>query len=233
MHNGEAHLTPATRRARLAHRVALHVARPLLRSRARPSAGTLSVTILMIGAYGGSGVPRATFGLAAALDDAERDVEVVNLVRRRRLPVHRFPPGVRITTLDDNQNPMRQLHRRAARFVLQRFKGRLLHPDDVLAKSTTLWTDALLLRYLRGIRSGVVIATRPSLSMLAAGSSHCPRASPPTSCATRSRRSSSFAGSIHRPSCSSLGTRTRPSRCASTPTRCAATRAPRSASGPS
>jgi glycosyltransferase involved in cell wall biosynthesis len=168
MHNGEAHLTPATRRALLAHRLALRIARPLLRSRARPATAELSVTILMTGAYGGSGVPRATFALAEELGGPDRDVEIVNLVRRRPRPVHRFPPGVRITTLDDNQTRMTSQSRRALRFVLRRFRGRLLHPDDVLAKTTTLWTDTLLIRRLRTIRSGVVIATRPSLTLLAA-----------------------------------------------------------------
>jgi glycosyltransferase involved in cell wall biosynthesis len=38
----------------------------------------------------------------------------------------------------------------------------------VLAKSTSVWTDMLLVRRLRRIRSGIVIATRPSLSILAA-----------------------------------------------------------------
>jgi hypothetical protein len=80
-----------------AHRIAVRIARPLIRSRVRPAAGALSVTILMTGAYGGSGVPRAAFGLAEYLNDGDRDVEVVNLVRRRKVPVHAFPllmPGL-------------------------------------------------------------------------------------------------------------------------------------------
>ena len=62
-----------------------------------------------------------------------------------------------------------------------------------------------------------------------AASHPCPPASPPTSCATRSPRSSTSAARIRPTSWVSSATPTRASRCASTPTRCAATRAPRSA----
>src|SRR6478609_4753490 len=151
-----------------AHRIAVRIARPLIRPPVRPATGAPTITILMTGAYGGSGVPRAAFGLAEYLDDGEREVEVVNLVRRRKVPVHAFPPGIKVTSLDSAFTPLKRPSRRVARNVLRRFKGRLLHPDDVLAKQTTLWTDVLLIRRLRSIRSGVVITTRPSLNVLAA-----------------------------------------------------------------
>jgi len=43
-----------------------------------------------------------------------------------------------------------------------------VHPADSRAAKTTLWTDLLLVRRLRRIRSGVVIGTGPALNALAA-----------------------------------------------------------------
>ena len=73
-----------------------------------------------------------------------------------------------------------------------------------------------------------VVAAAEAL-LAARGSRPCPPASPPTSSATRSPRSSTSGARIRPTSWVSSGTPTRASRSASTPTRCAARRAPRSA----
>jgi glycosyltransferase involved in cell wall biosynthesis len=95
---------------------------------------------------------------------------VVSVVRWREKPFIPFPPGVRVTVLEDRRSkaaPATGLGR-LARAVLRRFRGRLLHPADKAAESTTLWTDLLLARRLRRVRSGVIVTTRPSFNMLGA-----------------------------------------------------------------
>jgi glycosyltransferase involved in cell wall biosynthesis len=124
------------------------------------------VTILMANAYGMSGVPRAVFGLADHLA-ADHEVVVLNLVRRRRDLDGAFQSRVTVVTVDDRTAPLRGW-RRVARRLLRRFRSRLMHPADVLASTATLWTDVRLIRALRQVRGGVVLATRPSLSILAA-----------------------------------------------------------------
>ncbi|MEA2427512.1 MAG: hypothetical protein QOF37_1140 [Thermoleophilaceae bacterium] len=154
----------------LAHRLAVRAVRPLVRTRAKPAAGARApVTILLMHAYGMSGVVRSVLNLAGQLAESH-EVEVVSVVRWRGKPFIGFPPGVRVSVLEDRRSEALRAKggRRLVRAVLRRFRGRLLHPADKAAASTTLWTDLLLARRLRRIRSGVIVTTRPSFNMLGA-----------------------------------------------------------------
>jgi glycosyltransferase involved in cell wall biosynthesis len=151
----------------ISHRLAagaLHVAaRRPGRRRAETDAGAETIHILLLHAWGMGGTIRATLQLAGRL--AERhDVEVISVVRRRDRPFFAFPPGVRVTAIDDQRReiPAGPLQRR-----LRRHASRLLHPADRGAGAATLWTDVHLARHLLGIRSGVLVGTRPALNLLA------------------------------------------------------------------
>lgn len=114
-------------------------------------------------AYVMSGIVRTVFALAGHL--AERyDVEVVSVRGARGEPFFPVPPGVRLTVLDD-QRPRTGV-RRLVRGGLRRFSSRLIHPGDIAARKATLWTDLMLVRAMRRLRGGVVVCTRPSLSIL-------------------------------------------------------------------
>ena len=83
----------------LANRLAVRAAAPLMRRRAQPAPGPrLPVTILLMHAYGMSGVVRAVLNLAGRLAETH-DVEVVSVVRWREKPFIPFPPGVRVTVI--------------------------------------------------------------------------------------------------------------------------------------
>jgi glycosyltransferase involved in cell wall biosynthesis len=91
------------------------------------------------------------------------------VIRDRPEPFFPFPQGVRVTTLEDRQEILAMTGwRRWQRALLSRLKGRLLHPTDHAARHTTLWTDLLLARRLRRMRSGVLMVTRPSFCILGA-----------------------------------------------------------------
>ena len=152
----------------LAHRLALKVAGAAIRSR-RPVApqGRAKVTFLLMTAYAGGGIVRSVMHLAGHLAE-HRDVEIVSVLRARRKPLFPFPPGVRVTVLDDRYKPPPAGPRGWARSILRRFRGRVLHPADNYAPKTDLWSDLALVRYLRRTRSGVLIATRPSFGFLGA-----------------------------------------------------------------
>jgi glycosyltransferase involved in cell wall biosynthesis len=155
---------PPSRRARLAHRLALRAATPWLRTLLTPPAGPVPVTILLRNAHTANGVVRSVLNLATHLARTH-DVEIVCIWRGTDAPFFTLPPGVRIVTLDDQGQALTGL-RRWVRAVTRRFKGRLLHPADLMAAHTTLWTDIVLFAWLRRIRPGVLITTRPSFNIL-------------------------------------------------------------------
>ncbi len=82
-----------------------HVVRPLLPHvarlpRRRREGGRTRVTILILNAYGMGGTIRTAFNLASYLSE-QYDVEVLSVKRRKREPFFAFPPGVKVTALDD------------------------------------------------------------------------------------------------------------------------------------
>lgn len=122
------------------------------------------VTILLSSAWGMGGTIRATLDVAAHLA-AGREVEIITVYRRREQPFFgSFPPGVRVTALDDQRSDRRRgrLERR-----LRARSSVLVHPYDRLARKFSLWTDIRLVRLLRR-RTGVLVATRPAFNLLAA-----------------------------------------------------------------
>lgn len=156
-------------RAIIAHRLALTLAAPVIRRwPSRDDDERPRVLLLTMNAFAMSGIARSLLNLASYLA-ANHDVEIVSVIRDRREPFFGFPPGVRITTLEDRQEILALAGwRRWQRALLSRLKGRLLHPTDHAASRTTLWTDLLLARRLRRMRRGVVIVTRPSFCILGA-----------------------------------------------------------------
>jgi glycosyltransferase involved in cell wall biosynthesis len=128
----------------------------------RADGGTVS--IVLAHAFGLGGTIRTALNLAAHLA-RDRDVEVISVVRRRDVPLIPFPEGVRVTVLDD-QREGRGGGRLAG--ALRGAPSALVHPDEHFSQMATLWTDVLLARRLRSLRSGVLMTTRPAFNVLAA-----------------------------------------------------------------
>jgi glycosyltransferase involved in cell wall biosynthesis len=120
------------------------------------------VTFLLMHAWGMGGTIRVTLDLAGWLA-ADHDVEVLSLVRRRNRPAFRFPPGVTVTAIDD-QRPGRTPF---AGRLLGRLPSVLLRRDPRAAGAATLWTDVCLARRLRTHPGGVLVGTRPGLTVAA------------------------------------------------------------------
>jgi glycosyltransferase involved in cell wall biosynthesis len=142
-----------------------------VRAQPRPSdhAGAeRRVTIILVSAWGMGGTIRTVLNLAGHLAE-HYEVEIISVFRRREVSFFgSFPPGVKVTALDD-QRP--EALPRGLRGRLRTFmRGQssvLMHPIDRAADQFNLWIDVQLARRLhRG--TGYLITTRPGLNLLAA-----------------------------------------------------------------
>jgi glycosyltransferase involved in cell wall biosynthesis len=146
-----------------------HDQRP--RGTGSPRRRPLKIYFLIVHAYGMGGTIRTVLNLAGYLA-RDHDVEVISVLRRRREPFFPFPPGVRVTALDDQtaeaSGPPGRLDG-----LLRKVPSVLVHPQDHSYRASSLWTDVMLARKLRSLSDGVLIATRPALNLISAELAPC------------------------------------------------------------
>ena len=80
--------------------------------------------------------------------------------RRRERPALELDPRVRLRALTDDMRPARPWERWAAERP-----SRLIHPEDVRYPRFNARTDVDLLRFIRSVRDGVLVGTRPGLNL--------------------------------------------------------------------
>lgn len=121
------------------------------------------IRYVLINAYGVGGTVRSVVNQANALC-TEHDVEIASVYRTREQPCFAIDPRVRLVTLTD---------RRAARWRLvdwtRRLRNPLPHRRDYYFRRWDPALDLQLLRYFWAAGDGILVTTRPGLSLLAAG----------------------------------------------------------------
>ncbi|HWT23328.1 MAG TPA: glycosyltransferase family 4 protein, partial [Solirubrobacteraceae bacterium] len=128
------------------------------------AAGRQQVHILLMHAFGVGGTIRTVFNLAGRLA-RDHDVEIVSAVKRREATFLPLPPGVALSALDDRTPGVPRSRLRRA---LERLPSVLVHEEDFAFEWCSLWSDVQLVRKLRSLDGGVLIATRPSFNVIAA-----------------------------------------------------------------
>lgn len=123
------------------------------------------VRFLLLTAWGIGGAIRATFTTAAHLRSGH-DVVVVSVFRALVEPGMAVPDGLRLRPLFDGTKRDPSLRNLVALLLYQ--APSRLWPEQDLDKRASLWTDIVLLHWLRSLRRGtVVVATRPAFIVLA------------------------------------------------------------------
>jgi glycosyltransferase involved in cell wall biosynthesis len=139
------------------------------RAERAPSAGERPrIHLVLMNAYGMGGTIRTVLNLAGYLAE-HHEVELISVVRRRERPLLPFPPRVKITALDDARRSMAPRGLRGWLYRLLRSSPSVLvHPEDHAFPACSLWSDLMLARKLRSLRSGVLVTTRPGFNLIAA-----------------------------------------------------------------
>ena len=131
------------------------------------------IRYLIANAYGAGGTIKTTLTMAGQLAE-EHDVEVVSVFRHRRTPAFAFHPGLRVRVLTDlaaerSSDPGRWAAAgRSLRAWAQQRPSRLINANDRRYARFSLLTDATLLQFLRSLRGGVLVSTRPGLNLAVA-----------------------------------------------------------------
>jgi glycosyltransferase involved in cell wall biosynthesis len=130
--------------------------------------GTGKVYVLLFNAYGIGGTVRTTLSLVERLAKSH-DVELVSMIRRRTRPHFRFPDGIEVSVVDDRRSAVQpdgwrgRLRRR-----IRKLPSFLVHPEEWAFSASSPRGDVRLIKKLRSLEPGVLIATRPALNVIAA-----------------------------------------------------------------
>ena len=125
------------------------------------------IRFLIANAYSIGGTIRTTFMTAGELA-RDHEVEIVSVYRLANERGLELDPRVRLRTLTDLRP---ESIGRPRKWAADR-PSRLIPSDDSRYHRFNLLTDVALMRYLRGVRGGVLIGTRPGLNLAIARHAH-------------------------------------------------------------
>ncbi|WP_326826429.1 glycosyltransferase family 4 protein [Streptosporangium sp. NBC_01756] len=128
----------------------------------------MKISFLILNAYGMGGTIRSTFDLAGKLSE-RHEVEVISVFQHTDLPFLPLAPRVRLRSLVDLREGARvrwPYTKKAERLSAQ--ESALIHPEERAYSSFTAWSDDVLRRELRRLRTDVLVTTRAGLNIMAA-----------------------------------------------------------------
>ena len=133
----------------------------------------MKIRLLIANAYVGGGTARTTLSTASALAQRGHDVEIVSVLRRRERLTFPLDPRVRVIDLVDEWSLKQGLvpngpkfrAREAWRKVAQPRRSLVGHRADKRTEEWSAYTDLELVRFLRSVRDGVLVGTRPAINL--------------------------------------------------------------------
>lgn len=138
------------------------------------SGGRPLVRYLLLHAYGRGGTIRTVMNQATALTEAGWRVEIVSVLRRRddvEFPLH---PDVPVTALVDLREDTEPPKGPFAKLRAGRRARRLAEPPQEIPEGEfgfrhfSRYAEEEIIRFMAGLRDGILVTTRPGLNLLAA-----------------------------------------------------------------
>ncbi|WP_304576448.1 glycosyltransferase family 4 protein [uncultured Clostridium sp.] len=127
----------------------------------------MKITFLTLDIFGMGGTIRTVLNIANYLVNNGYDVEVVSVLRYRKEPFFYIDPKIRIVVL--HSKLIKKTNRKGIKgkivSFLDKSKSVLIHPDDEGHHHFSLLTDIKMYKYLKSIKDGVLISTRPSFNI--------------------------------------------------------------------
>jgi len=133
----------------------------------------MHIRLLIANAYVGGGTARTTLSTASALAQRGHDVEVVSVLRRREKLTFPLDERVPVIPLVDEWSVKhglvpdgpRERVRGAWRRVAEPRRSIVGHRGDKRTEEWSLYTDLELVRFLRSVKDGVLVGTRPAINL--------------------------------------------------------------------
>lgn len=136
----------------------------------------MKIRFLMENAFVGGGTSRTVTSTVSALADRGHEVELVSLFRRRAKGSYPIDPRVRVRVLIDEYrfrhgpppaSPRERVH--AAAYRAGSKGPTLIGLDgDYRTKLWTAYSDLVLARWIRSVRDGILVGTRPNINVVLA-----------------------------------------------------------------
>ncbi|WP_405956547.1 glycosyltransferase family 4 protein [Streptomyces phaeochromogenes] len=135
----------------------------------------MKIRYLLLHAYGTGGTTRTVFNQANSLRAAGHDVEVVSVLRGRDEPRFFLDPRIPITVLVDERDdtpstrggPVAR-YQAGRRATLTSRPPQHIPPGEFGTQYFNEYVERSLIRYVRRLRHGVLVSTRPALNILTA-----------------------------------------------------------------
>lgn len=127
----------------------------------------MKIYFLTLDIFGMGGTIRTVLNVANYLIDKNYDVEIVSVLRYRKVPFFYIDPRIKITVLYNVTQKISKPKsiKEFIKVYLTRIKSFLIHPDDEGIHHFSLFTDIKMYKWIKSVKSGIIISTRPSFNL--------------------------------------------------------------------
>lgn len=129
----------------------------------------MKIYFLTMNIYGMGGTVRTVLNTANHLVNKGYNIEIISLFKRQKKEFFFIDPRIKITVLHDIttwNKKGRRLKARLGNFLLSK-KTKLIHKDEEAIHFFSLMSDIKLYTFIKTIKNGILITTRPSFNLFA------------------------------------------------------------------